>query len=90
MLCERLGAADRRIGEGALEEKGVAIAEAGALRLLPGSPAVESQIGHNGLAVEALPFRVGRRALPGDPARIDPAELSLQAGPFQAHGFSGS
>jgi hypothetical protein len=41
---------------------------------------VESQIGHNGLAVETLPFRVGRRALPGEPARIDPAELSLRAG----------
>ena len=67
-------------GEGALEEAGVAMAEAGALRLLPGSPAVESQIGQNGLEVKALPFRVGRRALPGEPARIDPAELSLQAG----------
>ncbi len=80
MLCERLGAADRRIGEDALEEKGVAMAGAGELRLLPGSPAVESQIGQNGLEVKALPFRVGRRASPGEPARIDAAELSLQAG----------
>ena len=80
MLCERLGDADRRIGEGALHEDGVAVAEAGELRLLPGSPAVESQIGQDGLPVESLPFRVGRRVLPGERTRIGPVELSLQAG----------
>ena len=80
MLCERLGDADRRIGEGALHEDGVAVAEAGELRLLPGSPAVESQIGQDGLPVESLPFRIGRRVLPGEHTRIGPVELSLQAG----------
>ena len=80
MLCERLGDADRRIGEGALHEDGVAMAEVGELRLLPGSPTVESQIGQDGLLVESLPFRVGRRMLPGEHTRIDPVALSLQAG----------
>ncbi len=80
MLCERLGDADRRVGEGALREDGVAMTEAGELLLLPGSPAVESQIGQDGLEVASLPFRVGRRVLPGEHTRIDPVELSLQAG----------
>jgi hypothetical protein len=80
MLCERLGDADRRIGEGALHEDGVAMTEVGETRLLPGSPAVESQIGQDGLEVVSLPFRVGRRVLPGEHTRIDPVELSLQAG----------
>jgi hypothetical protein len=80
MLCERLGDADRRIGEGALHEDGVRLDEVGEIRLLPGSPAVESQIGHDGLPVAALPFRVGRRVLPGEHTRIDAVELSLQAG----------
>jgi hypothetical protein len=80
MLCERLGDADRRIGEGALHEDGVRLDEVGETRLLPGSPAVESQIGQDGLEVESLPFRVGRRMLPGEHTRIGPVELSLQAG----------
>ncbi len=80
MLCERLGDADRRIGEGALHGDGVRLDEFGELRLLPGSPAVESQIGQDGLEVESLPFRVGRRMLAGEHTRIDPVELSLQAG----------
>ena len=80
MLCERLGDSDRRIGEGELREAGAAMAEVGEMRLLPGSPALESQIGQDGIAVESLPFRVGRRALPGEPTRVEPVELSLQAG----------
>lgn len=80
MLCERLGDADRRLSEGQLHENGVATSEIGELRLLPGSPALESQIGQDGILVESLPFRVGRRALPGEPGRAGPLELSLQAG----------
>ncbi len=80
MLCERLGDADRRIGDAALHEDGVRLDELGALRLLPGSPAVASQIGQDGLLMESLPFRVGRRVLPGEHTRIGPVELSLQAG----------
>lgn len=79
MLCQRLGDSDRRIGEGELEDQAIAAAEAGQVLLLPGSRALESQIGHDGIAVERLPFRVGRRALPGEPTRIEPVELSLQA-----------
>ena len=51
--------------------------KAGEIRLLPGSPAVERQIGQDGLLVKSLPFRVGRRVLPGARTRIDPLELSL-------------
>ena len=80
MLCERLGDADRRIGEGALQEDGVRAEEVGEIRLLPGSPALESQIGQEGILLESLPFRVGRRALPGEHTRIEAVELSLQAG----------
>ncbi len=80
MLCERLGDADRRIGEGALPEDGLRLDEVGEMRLLPGSPAVESQIGQDGVDVESLPFRVGRRVVPGAHTRIDPLALSLQAG----------
>lgn len=80
MLCERLGDSDRRIGGGAMHEDGVGGGAFGELRLLPGSPALESQIGQDGLLLESLPFRVGRRVLPGEPPRIEPVELSLQAG----------
>ena len=80
MLCERLGDADRRVGESEADRDGAAMSKVGEMRLLPGSPALESQIGQDGLAVESLPFRVGRRALPGEPPRAEPVELSLQAG----------
>ncbi len=79
MLCQRLGDSDRRIGEGELEDDAIAAAEAAQVLLLPGSRVLEGRIGHDGIAVERLPLRVGWRALPGEPTREEPVELSLQA-----------
>jgi hypothetical protein len=78
MLCERLSEANQRIYEGQLHEAGAATFEVTEIRLLPGSPAVESQIGDDGVVIEKLPFRVGRRAIAGDPSTQGSAELLLR------------
>ncbi len=64
---------------GPRRKRGAARAEAAQVLLVPGSRALEGQIGHDGIAVERVPFRVGRRALPGGSTRVEPVEPSLQA-----------
>jgi len=78
MLCERLSDATQRIYEGQLDTGTAAIPNIAEIRLRPGSPEVESQIGRDGVEVESLPFSVGRRALSGDPAAKHDAELLLR------------
>lgn len=78
MLCERLSEANQRIYEGQLHAAGAATFEVTEIRLLPGSPAVESQIGDDGVVIGKLPFRVGRRAIAGDPPTRGSAELLLR------------
>ncbi len=70
--------ANRR-GRGTRRKRGAASSKAAQVLLLPGSRALEGQIGHDGIAVERVRFRIGRRALPGGPTRVEPVELSLQA-----------
>ena len=56
---------------------GVAVAGVSEIKLLPGTPAVESQIGRDGIVIDRLPFRVGRRAVAGEPPSKTQAELLL-------------
>lgn len=78
MLCERLSDANQRIYERLLDTGAAALSEIADIRLRPGSPEVESQIGREGIAVSDLPFSVGRRALAGDSAASHDAELLLR------------
>ena len=78
MLCERLSDATQRIYEGQLHAAGAALERVTEIRLRPGSPEVESQIGRDGVVVESLPFAVGRRALAGEAASSEDAELLLR------------
>lgn len=78
MLCERLSHATQRIYETALDSGVAAIADIAEIRLRPGSPEVEKQIGRDGVLVEGLPFSIGRRALAGDPPAQHDAELLLR------------
>ncbi len=70
---------ENRRRRGQRRKRGAARGEAAQVLLVPGFRALEGQIGHDGIAVESVPFRVGRRALPGEPTRVEPVELSLQA-----------
>lgn len=78
MLCERLSDATQKVYEGLLDAGAAAIAEIDEIRLRPGSPEIEAQIGRDGVVVDSLPFAVGRRALAGDPAAKNDAELLLR------------
>jgi CRP-like cAMP-binding protein len=78
MLCERLSDATQRIYEEQLDTGTAAIANIAEIRLRPGSPEIEAQIGRDGVEVEELPFSVGRRALAGDPPAKHDAELLLR------------
>mgnify|MGYP003627146427 CR=1 FL=1 len=77
MLCERLSDVTQQIYEGEIHAAGVAVSAIAEIRLLPASHAVESQIGRDGIVIDRLPFRVGRRAVAGDPASKSEAELRL-------------
>lgn len=79
MLCERLLAVDSRLVEHRMFSEGAPWDEVTRLRLLPNSPEMEVQIGSDGVFVEALPFRVGCRAAPGEPASMTEAQLMLRA-----------
>lgn len=78
MLCERLSDANQRIYEGLLDTGATALSEISEIRLRPGSPEIESQIGREGIVIPGLPFSIGRRALAGDPAASHDAELLLR------------
>lgn len=78
MLCERLSAATQRIYEDRLDAAGAAVSEIKEIRLRPGSPEVESQIGRDGIVIDKLPFSVGRRAVAGEAAAKHDAELLLR------------
>ncbi|MEX2617657.1 MAG: cyclic nucleotide-binding domain-containing protein [Alphaproteobacteria bacterium] len=77
MLCERLSDVTQRVYEGEIHAAGAAVSAISEIKLLPGTPAVESQIGRDGIVIDCLPFRVGRRAIAGEPASKTPAELLL-------------
>ncbi|MFQ5784703.1 MAG: cyclic nucleotide-binding domain-containing protein [Alphaproteobacteria bacterium] len=77
MLCERLRKADRRLAEGNPTDRGAVLANVASVRLLPGSPAVQKQIGDNGIVIAQMPFTVGRRDVPGEPPRVTEAGLGL-------------
>jgi len=49
------------------------------IRLLPAATVVETQIGSDGIIVDHLPYRVGRRALPGEPTIVGETELLLRS-----------
>lgn len=78
MLCEQLSDATQRIFEDQLDTGTAAIANIAEIRLRPGSPEVESQIGRDGVEGESLPFSAGRRALSGDPPAKHAAEFLLR------------
>lgn len=78
MLCERLSDATQRIYEGRLDTAAATLADIAEIRLRPGSPEIESQIGRDGVLVENLPFSVGRRAVAGEAATKVEAELLLR------------
>ena len=78
MLCERLASADRRLAE-TFHPEGALLSEVGRIRLLPGSPQVQNQIGAEGLVVEELPFRVGRRSQPDEPPLETSMSLAIRA-----------
>ncbi|MFQ6018910.1 MAG: cyclic nucleotide-binding domain-containing protein [Kiloniellaceae bacterium] len=78
MLCERLLQADSELIRHGIFTSGARLDEIAATHLLPASPAVAAQIGSEGIAVEGLPYRVGRHALPGDRTTASPAELLLR------------
>lgn len=77
MLCERLSDVTQRVYEGEIHAAGAAVSAVSVIRLLPATPAVESQIGRDGIVIDRLPFRVGRRAVAGDPPSRTEAELLL-------------
>jgi CRP-like cAMP-binding protein len=78
MLCERLLAADSQLIEQRLYSDGARLDSVGRIRLLPASPETEGQIGSEGRAIEALPFRVGRQGARGEQANAIKPSLVLQ------------
>ncbi len=78
MLCKRLSDATQRIYDDQLHAAGAALSEITEIRLRPGSPEVESQIGSDGFVVTGLPFSVGRRAVAGEAASAKDVELLLR------------
>jgi hypothetical protein len=78
LLCERLSAVTERVYEGQVHALAIPASGVTEIRLRPATPAVESQIGRDGIVIDHLPFRVGRRAIAGDPASLDDAELLLR------------
>jgi len=78
LLCERLSAVTQRIYEGQINAVAAAATTVTEVQLRPGTPAVESQIGHEGIVISHFPFRVGRRAVAGDPTSRTEAELLLR------------
>jgi hypothetical protein len=79
-LCERLSQAGDQLMQHKLYSDGAWLRDVGEIRLLPDSPKMERQIGSQGMAVEELPFRVGRQPQPGEPTQVEPAELVLRSG----------
>jgi len=79
MLCERLSRADDRLLAEPAPRPASPAAARHAVRILPGSHLVEAQIGEDGIGVKALPFRVGRRLVDGEPPLKGAAELALAA-----------
>ncbi len=78
VLCQRLGDADARLAAGDHDlGPGVPLGQVRRLRLLPASPTIETQIGGEGMAIEDLPFIVGRRLDPGEPPLEAPHSLTL-------------
>ncbi len=65
----------QRVRELALWKSGTKLEEVKLIRLLPDSELLERQIGSNGVAVEKLPFRVGRR--PAADEATCPTDLGL-------------
>jgi CRP-like cAMP-binding protein len=78
MLCERLSDATQRIYENQLESAAAVVSDIAEIRLRPGSPEIETQIGRDGVTVDKLPFAVGRRAVAGETAARNDAELLLR------------
>lgn len=58
-LCERLASADQQIVSRWTPPEAVREGQFRRIALLPASPTVARQIGSDGVAIEALPFRVG-------------------------------
>lgn len=83
MLCERLAETNRQLAETATGGSEAAREEVGEMRLVAASPVVETQIGNRGIVVRELPFKIGRRARPGEPPKASADELLLSA---PAHG----
>ena len=84
MLCERLRDADNRIAASELRKVRVVVDSIGSIRLLPASEMVESQIDGAGVAIEGLPYTVGRQILANEPTLATPNELFLQVDDSQA------
>jgi len=77
-LCERLSNATQRIYEDHLHSAEAAITDVAEIRLRPGSPEVENQIGQDGLVIKKLPFIIGRRADAAHGASTTDGELLLR------------
>ncbi len=78
MLSNRLAKADRKLAATHFFQAPARVEQVASIRILPGSHAVEGQIGEDGVSVESLPYTVGRRAMLGDAPIVGSAELSLQ------------
>ncbi len=77
MLCERLADADRKLAR----DDVVTPARrdtVSRITLLPDDPVVERQIGHEGVVIDALPFRVGQRVQAGQRLGVSNDGLMLQ------------
>lgn len=79
MLCERLAQADRKLIEQRIFSEAATLQDVARIRILPATRDVESQIGTEGLIVEKLPYRVGRRTLSGDATSASKADLAFRA-----------
>lgn len=88
MLCERLSNAGQQgvagnqadgNQEDGTQADGVTPDAVKRVRLLPGSHQVQTQIGADGVLIEKIPFRVGRRVEEGEPLLKTPTNLALVA-----------
>ncbi len=80
MLCERLRDADNRIAESEMQKSRVTAAEAASIRLLPATGMLEAQFDPAGIAIENLPYSVGRQPLVNEPTIITGKTACLQTG----------
>lgn len=84
MLCERLRKADRRLAESEPARQAAELTNVKSVRLIPGTPLVQKQIGDDGVTVGGMPFTVGRQATASMLPHVADRELALtSAGPLK-------